>query len=139
MPNIDNRYFAHHGILGQKWGVRRYQNLDGSLTEEGRKRNGYNSSKQLEKDLKKASKKKTYAEAVEAISKNESVREAYVKHAKELNRLKNAVFKVNTAYEIKPGIQNSRAQIRQPWRRASGWRNSRLQTPHRHLRRTHRK
>lgn len=28
----------HHGILGQKWGVRRYQNPDGSLTEEGRRR-----------------------------------------------------------------------------------------------------
>lgn len=28
----------HHGILGQKWGVRRYQNKDGSLTEAGKKR-----------------------------------------------------------------------------------------------------
>lgn len=28
----------HHGVLGQKWGVRRYQNSDGSLTDEGRKR-----------------------------------------------------------------------------------------------------
>lgn len=28
----------HHGIRGQKWGIRRYQNPDGSLTEEGRKR-----------------------------------------------------------------------------------------------------
>lgn len=28
----------HHGILGMKWGVRRYQNKDGSLTPEGRAR-----------------------------------------------------------------------------------------------------
>lgn len=28
----------HHGILGQKWGIRRYQNPDGSLTAEGKKR-----------------------------------------------------------------------------------------------------
>lgn len=28
----------HHGILGMKWGVRRYQNSDGSLTAEGRSR-----------------------------------------------------------------------------------------------------
>ena len=29
---------SHHGILGQKWGVRRYQNADGSLTAAGKKR-----------------------------------------------------------------------------------------------------
>lgn len=28
----------HHGIKGQKWGVRRFQNTDGSLTAEGKKR-----------------------------------------------------------------------------------------------------
>ena len=28
----------HHGILGQKWGVRRYQNKDGSLTTAGKQR-----------------------------------------------------------------------------------------------------
>lgn len=34
-------YLMHHGIKGQKWGVRRYQNADGSLTPEGRKRQMY--------------------------------------------------------------------------------------------------
>lgn len=31
-------YLAHHGIKGMKWGVRRFRNPDGTLTEAGRKR-----------------------------------------------------------------------------------------------------
>ena len=31
-------YLAHYGILGQKWGIRRYQQPDGTLTPEGKKR-----------------------------------------------------------------------------------------------------
>lgn len=31
-------YLEHHGIKGQKWGVRRFQNADGSLTSAGKKR-----------------------------------------------------------------------------------------------------
>ncbi len=33
-----NNTLQHHGIIGQKWGVRRFQNKDGSLTGAGRKR-----------------------------------------------------------------------------------------------------
>lgn len=33
-------YLAHHGILGMKWGIRRYQNDDGTLTAVGKKRYG---------------------------------------------------------------------------------------------------
>jgi hypothetical protein len=33
-----NNYLIHHGIKGQRWGIRRYQNADGSLTLAGKKR-----------------------------------------------------------------------------------------------------
>ena len=37
---IQNDELYHHGVKGQKWGVRRYQNPDGSLTPEGMKKYG---------------------------------------------------------------------------------------------------
>jgi len=41
----------HHGIKGQKWGVRRFQNPDGSLTEVGQRR--YGNNKTVEKSITK--------------------------------------------------------------------------------------
>lgn len=35
---MQDSYLQHHGIKGMKWGVRRYQNEDGTLTPEGKKR-----------------------------------------------------------------------------------------------------
>ena len=85
---VPEKYLAHHGILGMKWGVRRYQNKDGSLTELGKKRYeevvndakkyGENhaylerSTREFEKDIKKGYKllvpsdvKANYAKAVD--------------------------------------------------------------------------
>lgn len=44
----------HFGIFGMKWGVRRYQNKDGSLTEEGKKHYGnYKESQTRQKAVNK--------------------------------------------------------------------------------------
>lgn len=34
----DSNYLVHYGIFGQKWGIRRFQNSDGTLTAEGKSR-----------------------------------------------------------------------------------------------------
>lgn len=45
-------YIAHHGIKGQKWGIRRYQNEDGSLTPAGEKRySGKNGDEKRRQDV----------------------------------------------------------------------------------------
>lgn len=47
---------VHYGIKGQRWGIRRYQNEDGSLTDAGRKRYGY-TLEEIDKKLTDAKKK----------------------------------------------------------------------------------
>ena len=38
VQEYQENHIEHHGVLGQKWGIRRYQNPDGTLTEKGRKK-----------------------------------------------------------------------------------------------------
>lgn len=45
---------VHHGIKGQKWGVRRFQNKDGSLTAVGRQRYSYDDFKNAKANIDKA-------------------------------------------------------------------------------------
>lgn len=78
----------HYGILGMKWGVRRYQNADGSLTAAGKKRYGtadnYNETREKKKaerkdrldrafdDTVKAGKDKPNISPAEKVAKNAS-------------------------------------------------------------------
>lgn len=38
MIYYEDNYLMHHGIKGQKWGLRRFQNADGTLTPDGKRR-----------------------------------------------------------------------------------------------------
>lgn len=60
-------YLMHHGIKGQKWGIRRYQNEDGSYTDLGLKRR----SKYSHKDNIFISGKVKYDHKIESSLKDE--------------------------------------------------------------------
>ena len=53
----------HHGIKGQKWGVRRYQNKDGSLTPAGKKKE-YKKSLKADKKIRRNLESKAYDSAM---------------------------------------------------------------------------
>lgn len=44
---MSNNYLVHHGVKGMRWGVRRYQNKDGSLTDAGRFHYAVDSDKKI--------------------------------------------------------------------------------------------
>lgn len=87
----NDEYLAHHGILGMKWGIRRYQNKDGTLTPEGRKRYGDTDSSNESVDAKKA-----------RVLKSRSATELY-KHADLFSdsELKQAYDRLNLEANIK--------------------------------------
>ena len=59
---LDVDYISHHGIRGMHWGIRRYQNPDGTLTDAGRKHYAVRESKRgiSNSDLRKANEKGGY-------------------------------------------------------------------------------
>lgn len=51
-----NDYIEHHGIKGMHWGIRRFQNEDGSLTSAGKKRYSSSEVREARKNLSKEKK-----------------------------------------------------------------------------------
>ena len=67
---MDN-YLKHYGVLGMKWGVRRYQNKDGSLTPKGKAK------------AQKKQEKKDFKEDVKAYTKSKDSLKPSLEYHKE--------------------------------------------------------
>lgn len=110
-------YIEHYGIPKMKWGLRRFQNEDGSLTEEGRKRYGVGSKRNdSAKKLKEFSKNRAKAQPQSAskgsgeepkLSKEEAIRSGdaatILKYAKDMsaNDLQEAINRINKINDLK--------------------------------------
>lgn len=99
---VSKDYLFHHGIKGQKWGLRRYQNYDGSLTSEGRRRLqvadatverwGRESDKKMAKAQAKLSRAKTAKAKAKAQDEIDKIKD-YEKRANSLNGSENALLR----------------------------------------------
>lgn len=85
----ETEQLSHHGILGMKWGIRRYQNKDGSLTPAGKK-------KLMQKDSKWAN--KNYNKIISKTKKSVS---------KELDRYANQLLNDPSSKTSKGRISSS--------------------------------
>lgn len=78
---MDNTELTHHGVKGMRWGVRRFQNKDGSLTGAGKKRYGDKPPGVKAKTGTAVKKKKLTRPQKKALEKARAAREAKRKEA----------------------------------------------------------
>ena len=114
----------HHGILGQKWGVRRFQNKDGSLTPAGERRRRVRemSDEELRKGIERANLEKEYRRATQspvwgvartAAEKLIAYKEAQSKRAaeKERNKMQEMNYRtqqLQALYGYKKAVQEKK-------------------------------
>lgn len=97
------RYLMHHGVEGQKWGVRRWQNPDGSLTPAGREHYGLSS---LDMNAKY-----TVKDRNTRMSKYKQERKQLMKALKQQGKLDNKGADKASKKEVKSAMEAGKKEI----------------------------
>jgi len=105
---MDNNYLSHEGVKGMRWGERRYQYKDGSLTPEGRRHYGYGEERnKLRSEIKIVREKARAERKMAAVKAREDRKMAKVQNAerikyeKQRQRLEAKIQKTKNADKLK--------------------------------------
>ena len=94
-------YLYHHGILGQRWGIRRFRNKDGSLTSAGKKRYGIKEqgklANKIKKDAQKGKRDTSYIS--KSIKNQEQISNTMKEYLHLREKWKSAYYKCEDEYE----------------------------------------
>lgn len=120
---INNDELEHFGVIGMKWGIRRYQNKDGSLTAAGKKH--YSSSEEVRQDLVSKANAKLEKLDQKSVAKKEKFNRRFEKNKSRIQKADTASF-INFPYayytaitSISVGATGRRSQRKE--RKALKW------------------
>lgn len=99
---IKDDTLAHHGIKGQRWGVRRYQNADGSLTSSGRSHYGVGEARNKTKEERKSERAEQKAKKKQAKAKAEAAQKRLKEKAERDRRMKTGPGAASEAVKMTP-------------------------------------
>lgn len=86
---MENKELYHHGIKGMRWGVRRYQNKDGTLTAKGKKRYASEIEKLKKEEAILKNKKRTQAKIEKLLQKQKELEDIKTSLSKKQSKSEN--------------------------------------------------